>query len=158
MYNAYISDFLCFILQRYTYVSGDYILSIQLLSFTNPGEQLAAGELCCEARTNLNSTTCPNPCNTTLQICVRDVDHPVDDFICPVEELIVAARQLPMKLNPVNTGPWPVRYTDFMAQIILQDSFHFISIRFVHVQNVLLSSSCTACSLWYNLHQLSIYV
>ena len=90
------------------FVEGDYIFSIQLISYSNPENRLASGT-CCDGSEEAGS--CPAPCNTTLRMCFRNANQSRDDPGCPIQEII--GDSAPRGLNPFIQGSWPVSTVPF---------------------------------------------
>ena len=85
-------------------VEADYVLSIQLISYSNPDNRLASGT-CCNGSEERGA--CPAPCNTVIRFCVRNAGQPFSDPSCPLF-MYETNNHRPRGLNPLIHGPLPV--------------------------------------------------
>ena len=85
-------------------VEANYIFSIHISAFSNPGNRLANGS-CCNG--TAEEGICVNTCEVILQFCVRAAEHPQNDTdACPT--LGTKGNASPRVINPGAEGPWEV--------------------------------------------------
>ena len=89
-------------------VVGDYSLQFILSSFSNPEERNAADN-CCTNSSIPEEEVCPGACNTTIWICVQDVDTHPDDRSCPLGNGRIPYAKSIRSLSIPSKKAWPVR-------------------------------------------------
>lgn len=125
MYNYMCHVFAWLLMQVLAGVGADFVFTVQFPLFQFPSgtpQRTVIDNQCCVCCEDPVSRTCPASCNSTLLVCIRDVDHQLNDNSCSLGELFAPADPTNvMQLSGTFQGPWEVRATFYALFLALQN-------------------------------------